>query len=417
LVTAGADATQDDIGDGATYKQYSQTEKTKLAGIEAAADVTDAANVAAAGAVMDTGNETVAGIKTFSSSPVVPTPATDFQAATKKYVDDNAGGIVAWGDITGDPADQTDLQEALNDKLNQSDIIDEDDFSSDSSIKVPTQQSVKAYVDGVTSPIQTEIDSKAPLASPTFTGTVTVPTPINGTDAATKTYVDGQSGTTIMDAWRKRPFLMSDFLAANTGTVDPFLGLAISSGTVNSPNAGIITSNHLGVIRLRSSTSANSGAFVGSNTGQLLLGGNEVYEAIFNITTLTNGTFRLGFHDTATSADATDGAYIEIDSAGVAFGKTATNSTRSSTGTTYTVATATWYRARIVVNSNASQVDFYLYNDGGTLLWTNNLTANIPTAAGRETGAGFIATNSGTTATDLVHLDYMALAWGSDRVR
>lgn len=37
LVTAGADATQDDIGDGATYKQYSATEKTKLAGIETGA--------------------------------------------------------------------------------------------------------------------------------------------------------------------------------------------------------------------------------------------------------------------------------------------------------------------------------------------------------------------------------------------
>jgi hypothetical protein len=43
---------QDDIGDGTTYKQYSATEKTKLAGIEASADVTDAANVGAAGAFM-----------------------------------------------------------------------------------------------------------------------------------------------------------------------------------------------------------------------------------------------------------------------------------------------------------------------------------------------------------------------------
>jgi hypothetical protein len=41
--------------------------------------------------VHNTGNENVAGIKTFSSSPVVPTPTTDMQAATKKYVDDNPG--------------------------------------------------------------------------------------------------------------------------------------------------------------------------------------------------------------------------------------------------------------------------------------------------------------------------------------
>lgn len=39
-----------------------------------------------------TGDQTVAGVKTFSSSPLVPAPTTDLQAATKKYVDDNAGG-------------------------------------------------------------------------------------------------------------------------------------------------------------------------------------------------------------------------------------------------------------------------------------------------------------------------------------
>ena len=46
------------------------------------------------------------------------------------------------------------------------------------------------YLDGVTSAIQTQMDLKAPLASPTFTGTVTVPTPTNSTDAATKAYAD-----------------------------------------------------------------------------------------------------------------------------------------------------------------------------------------------------------------------------------
>ena len=36
----------------------------------------------------------------------------------------------------------------------------------------------------------TDLALKAPLASPTFTGTVTVPTPSNGTDAVTKAYAD-----------------------------------------------------------------------------------------------------------------------------------------------------------------------------------------------------------------------------------
>ena len=41
-----------------------------------------------------TGDQTVAGIKTFSSSPIVPTPTTNLQASTKKYVDDTVAGVV-----------------------------------------------------------------------------------------------------------------------------------------------------------------------------------------------------------------------------------------------------------------------------------------------------------------------------------
>lgn len=40
------------------------------------------------------GAQTVAGVKTFSSSPVVPTPTTNMQASTKKYVDDGLAGCV-----------------------------------------------------------------------------------------------------------------------------------------------------------------------------------------------------------------------------------------------------------------------------------------------------------------------------------
>lgn len=42
------------------------------------------------------GAQSVAGVKTFSDSPVVPTPTTDYQVATKKYVDDNSGSLGSW---------------------------------------------------------------------------------------------------------------------------------------------------------------------------------------------------------------------------------------------------------------------------------------------------------------------------------
>ena len=48
-----------------------------------------------------TGNQTIEGIKTFASSPIVPTPTTDTQASTKKYVDDNISAVVL-GQIPND---------------------------------------------------------------------------------------------------------------------------------------------------------------------------------------------------------------------------------------------------------------------------------------------------------------------------
>ena len=51
-----------------TEGAFADGDKTKLDGIEANADVTDATNVEAAGAVMNTGNQTIAGTKEFSST-------------------------------------------------------------------------------------------------------------------------------------------------------------------------------------------------------------------------------------------------------------------------------------------------------------------------------------------------------------
>ena len=82
-------------------------DKTKLDWIETGAEVNtvDSVNgrtgvvtgLAEANEVVDlTTAQTVAWVKTFSSSPIVPTPTTDMEVATKKYVDDNAGGIGTW---------------------------------------------------------------------------------------------------------------------------------------------------------------------------------------------------------------------------------------------------------------------------------------------------------------------------------
>jgi len=83
------DDTLDNITAGSTNKHFTSTDESKLDAIEASADVTDATNVDAAGATMNTDT-----------------------------------------DVSGNNW-----------------VLDEDTLSSDSNTKVPTQQSVKAYVD------------------------------------------------------------------------------------------------------------------------------------------------------------------------------------------------------------------------------------------------------------------------------
>ncbi len=73
-------------------------------------------------------------------------------------------------------------------------ISDEDGYL----IASPVTSTEVAYLDGVTSNIQTQLDAKAPLANPALTGTPTAPTATadtNTTQVATTAYVVGQAAS------------------------------------------------------------------------------------------------------------------------------------------------------------------------------------------------------------------------------
>ena len=215
-------------------------------------------------------------------------------------------------------------------------------------------------------------------------------------------------GLDYLNAMRKRTFYVTDCMGTTAGNIGPFVPAAISSGTLP---VGTATANNPGVVRFRSSTTANSGYRIYLDPVSILVGGGETSDTIFSVTTTANTTIRMGFFDTATSADAVDGCYFEIPASTSLSGKCASNSARTSTGSSYTISTGTWYRGLIVVNSAATTVDFYLYDMSGTQLWTNSVTTNIPTGSGRYTGAGVIATNSYTIQTYLLDIDYIAVGF------
>jgi hypothetical protein len=225
--------------------------------------------------------------------------------------------------------------------------------------------------------------------------------------------VPATTNDVIAAALRTRPFWFVDFTTATGSALWVWTGAAISSATLTGE---VGSAAHPGISAMTSSTSANSGYRYLTATDAILIGGGEVFESELSIYTTTNTTIRVGFLDTTTSADPTDGAWINIAGTTLS-GKTANNTSISTTGTTYTVSTDTWYRVKVVVNSAASRVDFFAYTAAGAELWTNNLTTNIPTAAGRETGSGTIATNSGTSTVDVIQWDFLLQYWTKDLVR
>jgi hypothetical protein len=217
----------------------------------------------------------------------------------------------------------------------------------------------------------------------------------------------------LESGFRNNPFWYTDFTYPTTavGASGGFEASNIWSGSLQPASAGLITGDHPGVFRFDSSTTPNSGYKVATYVDTFTIGGGEEFNIIYNLTTLANSTYRFGFHDSTSSSDAVDGCYLEIDGSGVGTGKTANNSTRSSTATTYTHTAGTWYRLKIKVNSAATSVAFTVYDDTGTVLWTNTLTTNIPTGdSTRKCGAGFVATNSGSSSVALLHVDYMSVS-------
>jgi len=140
--------------DASNKRFMTDAQETKLDSVESSADVTDTANVTSAGALMDSELTDLAGVKgvTISTLQVKPSEGA-FANGDKTKLD----AIEASADVT----DATNVNAAgavMNSDsttAGMSFVVDEDNMSSDSDTKVPTQQSVKAYVDATIVPALT----------------------------------------------------------------------------------------------------------------------------------------------------------------------------------------------------------------------------------------------------------------------
>ena len=106
---------------------FTDADHSKLDGIEASADVTDTANVTAAGALMDSELTSEASVKALNQG-VATTDSPTFAGVT-------VNGNVEFDGLSGTGS------------VTVTDILDQDDMSSNSATALATQQSIKAYVD------------------------------------------------------------------------------------------------------------------------------------------------------------------------------------------------------------------------------------------------------------------------------
>jgi len=204
-----------------------------------------------------------------------------------------------------------------------------------------------------------------------------------------------------------------DFIAmgsstADRGTFSPWNIAPRQLGTIVKV-AG--TLHHPGIVEFHCPATNVSGLGITttlSNDNGLLISGTETTEFVFKVPVTANTAIRLGFQDKYYSAAVVNGAYVYISTTTVS-GICTGSSSSTATSSDYTLTQDTWYRAKVVVNSDATQVDFFLYSEAGSELWTDNVTTNIPTTAGQETAHGAVAWTTTTTAHTLMYLDYMNL--------
>jgi hypothetical protein len=208
-------------------------------------------------------------IKAFKDATTKPTSTINFAEAGLAYSDVRVGGLTASSLTVGNVSDT--------------------EFG---------------YLDGVTSSIQTQLNAKAPTASPTFTGTVTVPATITSGSAvitlpSTTSTLATEAGVAATFAPLLQP-VASPVFSANAYTLvstdkDTVLLLSNGStaGTVNIPTGTYSVGTVLTLVQ------TGTGQITVASSGSLLSNGNKFklngqYASAQVIVTATNTFLLIG---------------------------------------------------------------------------------------------------------------------------
>lgn len=217
------------------------------------------------------------------------------------------------------------------------------------------------YVHGVTSAIQTQLNTKAPTASPTFTGTVTVPNGVNPTDAvafgqlpqlsmpyARGIHVSWLGNSTNHLLWTDA--ILEDSAGNKVRNFDPtaIRTLDITTSGLNGLDTGSVAASTFYYIWIISDGTTFNGLYSLSQTAPTMPGG-YTYKILVGAV-LTDGSSHI-------IRTMQNGQYIEYTTAHNVINDTTNNgTTQTLTISDFVPPTVAW-RVFILVGSNASYSD------------------------------------------------------------
>jgi hypothetical protein len=184
-----------------------------------------------------------------------------------------------------------------------------------------------------------------------------------------------------------------------------WIGAAVNAGTIA---VAVSIAKHPGVVAyLSHASNADSGYKFTTDAGTILLTGGEKSTAIFKTAAVLTGiTRRIAFHNATNITAPTDGVYAKIAPDGKITGNVTVSNVIAATASDYQLLADTWYRLKIEINAAGTVSTFTLYaDDSDTVLWSDTVTAAIPTTATRHCDIATLAAPSG--ATTIGYIDWL----------
>lgn len=189
-------------------------------------------------------------------------------------------------------------------------------------------------------------------------------------------------------------------LSANFGH-PTYSGFSINNGTSTIINS---QTNHIGLIRLNSSTTTNSGYGYMTDISNIFLQTGMVWESITKINNTNSGTtVRLGFHNTTNHVNPLDGACItRINN--MIYPQIWYNSELLE-GTGIQVDNNKFLHIFIIVTREDTVKFMARYSDSNDLIMDESIICNVADYFDRPMGFGIIATYSGTSEIGIEDID------------